>query len=332
MHVVDAGLIPDEADTLEEGTCPLQYTLAWRTVEQRSLRLRIPDPQVTRMMKPSYQACCTQYPEYGKEVQLLRLLTGRLSYCYSSWCWGREERGWAQGRETKQEVGAESRKCQLSKGQGWVFTVRHHWNPEPLAVAERELRPHSPWTICWFIMAFFFYRIVEFTWCWFLMYNEVNQLYLHTSPPSWPPFHHGPIPPSGHHRALIEQIPKFSAASPLAIYFTRDSKRMHSLWGLSFHPTSPFCPPMSMFVFCICILFCLENRLNSSTNFLGSIQLTDIVFFQTYLPPEQTLGFSHISTNGLLSFFFFSFYCWVMSIVLCTTAFCIPFFCQWMHI
>ena len=57
--------------------------------------------------------------------------------------------------------------------------------------------------------------------CWFLVYNEVNQLYLHIRPhPLGPPFHHGPIPPLWVITEHLAELPVLFSSFPLAIYFT----------------------------------------------------------------------------------------------------------------
>ena len=57
---------------------------------------------------------------------------------------------------------------------------------------------NSPLLLCRNSFLFFLLEYNCFTMlCWFLLYNEVNQLciYIHISPPSWDPFS-TPIPPS----------------------------------------------------------------------------------------------------------------------------------------
>ena len=83
--------------------------------------------------------------------------------------------------------------------------------------------------------------------CQFLLYSEVNQLYVYLYPlPLGLPSHH-PSPPSGPSRSVVTEhraeLPVLYRMFPLAIYFMHDSVYMSILIS-QFVPPSPS-PPVS---------------------------------------------------------------------------------------
>ena len=143
--------------------------------------------------------------------------------------------------------------------------------------------------------------------CQFLLYNEVNQLYVYLYPlPLGPPSHPHPIPPiqvvTGHRTKL----PAFYSTFPLAIYFTQQC--IHVDPNLPIRPTLPFphCVHMSVLYVCISIP---ALQIGSSVPFFQiphiciNIQYLFFSFWLTSLCMTDSRAI-HIATNDAISSLF----------------------------
>ena len=143
--------------------------------------------------------------------------------------------------------------------------------------------------------------------CQFLLYNEVNQLYVYLYPlPLGPPSPPTPFPPIQvitEHRA---ELPVLYGRFPLAIYFTHGSVFMSNLIS-QFIPPSPQ-PHVHMCILYVCVSI-PALQIGSSVPFFQiphiclNIRCLCFSFWLTSLCMTDSRSI-HISTNDPISFLF----------------------------
>jgi len=93
--------------------------------------------------------------------------------------------------------------------------------------------------------------------CWFLLYNQVNQLHVYIHPLPLEPPSYPLSPPITYHRA---ELPVVHSTFPLAVYFTHASECESTLLSKFIPPSSSSRIHMPILHICISLCSCPANR------------------------------------------------------------------------